>query len=358
VTRHISNAGAGAVMAVLVLLLVVGIRGHADEPPRAGSVSPSPQTPSVPPLKPRKDAVERLGPSLQGRIVDEAGRPLKGAKVILHSGFETRWKNDEAVTDANGRYRFDTVRSSMIKAENEDRWDQYVGVRIEHPTHVESDGQSWRDLRIPGIPGHVETLDLRLTPAGHIEGILKDAKTGEPLKILDLRITHPIQTRGHGSTFLAYATTDGEGRFRSISLFPGEYDVEVNSGTLDHPLIGRVKVEPGKTTSATFDAVSLPKVLEGRVLDSEGKPLDGVEVTLLDPKDSDIEIHGKDDFSKLRTRAWTITRLREESFELAFLPGLERSRFVLAVHAEQGWAKVPVESLEKGEPIRLRPWKP
>jgi hypothetical protein len=47
-----------------------------------------------------------------------------------------------------------------------------------------------------------------------------------------------------------------------------------------------------------------------------------------------------------------------DRFELAFLPGLEESRFVLTAQKEQGWAKVPVESLERGEPIRLRPWKP
>jgi hypothetical protein len=91
-----------------------------------------------------------------------------------------------------------------------------------------------------------------------------------------------------------------------------------------------------------------------------GKPLDDVEVTLLAPKDSNAEPRGKDDFMKVRTRAWTIFRPKwQESFELAFLPGLEQSRFVLAIHKELGWAKVPVESLEKGEPIRLRrPWKP
>ena len=62
---------------------------------------------------------------------------------------------------------------------------------------------------------------------------------------------------------------------------------------------------------------------------------------------------------KVRTRAWTNFRPGwQERFELAFLPGLEGWRFVLAVHKELGWAKVPVERLEQGEPIRLRPWKP
>lgn len=360
--KLLSIVGMGAGLAIPVFLAGGGVRGWASEPPGTGGAGLSSQNVTKsqePPAKPRQNAAEGRGPSLRGRIVDEAGRPLRGAKVILYGGYATRWKIAESRTDDDGRYRFEAVRSTMIKDEKEDRWDQYVGLQIEHPTHVESDGRSWRDVRIPGIPGHVETLDLQLTPAGHIEGLLQDAKTGKPLKHLDLRIMHPTRTRGHGSTFHAHATTDDRGRFRSISLFPGEYDVEANSSTLDYPLIGQVEVEPGETTSATCDAVSLPRVIEGRVLDAAGRPLDGVEVTLLAPKDSDVELHGKDDFTKLRTRAWTISRPSwQERFQLAFLPGLEQSRFVLAVHEKLGWARASVESLEKGEPIRLRPWKP
>jgi protocatechuate 3,4-dioxygenase beta subunit len=90
----------------------------------------------------------------------------------------------------------------------------------------------------------------------------------------------PSKSRGHAATFDAYAKTDDQGRFRSISLFPGEYDVEVNSTTLGYPVIGQVKVEPGKDTAATFDAVSLPRIIVGRIVDMNGKPLDDVEVTL------------------------------------------------------------------------------
>lgn len=307
--------------------------------------------------KPAADAAK--GPALRGVITDEDGKPLPGAKVILYSGFATRWKNAEAETDAEGRYRFDKIQSSMIQNAKKDSWDYNVGVRIEHPTHIEADGRSWREIRLPASPDHVETLDLKLARGGHIEGLLKDAKTGQPLKTLDLRIMTPTKSHGHGSTFHAYATTDDEGRFRTITLYPGEYDVEANSSTLDYPVIGQVKVEAGKTSTANFDAVSLPRVISGRVVDAEGKPLDGVDVTLLAPKDSDVEIHGKDDFSKVRTRAWTIYSPKShDRFELAFLPGLEEARYVVAFHKRLGWAKVSVESLEKGEPVRLQPLKP
>ena len=335
------------------LLALCRLPGKANDPPVQQARSPQEAK------KPAEEPAGRKGPTLQGRIVDEAGQSLSGAKIILYAGFATRWKIAEAETDSGGRYRFDSVQSSMIKDQQADRWDQFVGVRVEHPTHVEADGRSWRDITIPGNAGHVETLDLKLTLAGHIHGLLKDAKTGEPLKELNLQIMTPTGSHGHGVTFSAYATTDDQGRFRSVSLFPAEYDVVVNSTTLDYPVIGQVKVERGKISTVTFDAMSLPKVIGGRIVDSNGKSLDDVEVTLLEPKDSSIEPRGMNDFSNVRTRAWTIFRPKwQERFELAFLPGLEQSRFVLAVHKELGWAKVSVESLEKGEPIRLHPWKP
>ena len=57
--------------------------------------------------------------------------------------------------------------------------------------------------------------------------------------------------------------------------------------------------------------------------------------------------------------AWTNFRPGwQERFELDFLPGLEGSRFVLAVHKELGWAKAPWNASSRGEPIRLRPWSP
>jgi protocatechuate 3,4-dioxygenase beta subunit len=329
-------------------LLVVGLASQTDV-----------KSQEVPAKPWGNGAPEKKGPALRGRLVDEAGRPLPGTKVILYGGLFTRWKIAESETDAEGRYRFETVQSAMIKDEKENRGDQYVGIRFEHPTHVESDGQSWRDIRIPGVPGHMETLDLQFTPGGRIEGLLKDAKTREPIKNLDLRVMQRPKAPGQRSRFWWYATTDNEGRFRTINLFPGEYDVDANSTTMGYPVLGRVKVEAGKTTSVNFDAVSLPKVIGGRVLDAAGQPIAEVEVTLLAPKDSDAELYHSDDFEKIRSRAWTIFRPSwMERFELAFLPGLEQSRFVMASHKEFGWAKVPVESLEKGEPIRLRPWKP
>ncbi len=98
-----------SVFFLAALVALCGLRAIADEPP--GKVGRS----SRDAKKPAQQAAKTGGPGLQGRIVDEAGQPLRGAKVILYAGIATRWKIAEAETGADGRYRFDSVESSMVK---------------------------------------------------------------------------------------------------------------------------------------------------------------------------------------------------------------------------------------------------
>src|SRR5262245_39227645 len=87
-----------------ILLTVVGLRLGASEVPVEGGQDAQ---------KPAEAAAKKRGPALEGRITDEAGRPLRGAKVILYGGVATRWKIAEAETGADGRYRFDSVQSTL-----------------------------------------------------------------------------------------------------------------------------------------------------------------------------------------------------------------------------------------------------
>jgi hypothetical protein len=123
---------------------------------------------------------------------------------------------------------------------------------------------------------------------------------------------------------------------------------------LDEELLGTVKVEAGRTAQVKFEPIALPKLLKGVVMGADGKPVSGVEVTLLAPADEGVILTKPREFD-VRSRSWDLTRA-DGRFTLAFLPGLEKSRFVLAWHKRHGWTKISVKDLESGTPVRLAPW--
>ncbi len=216
-----------------------------------------------------EQAPKKQGPILTGRIVDEAGRPLAGAKIILYSGLATRWKGQETTTDREGRYRFDPLETgSMIKAEPGDRWDLRPGMRIEHPTHVSADGKSWWDITVPGIDRKEHVQDFRMVPGGRLAGRVLDPKTRVPLKRLSLNIGSPSK---RNSRFHVYARTDDEGRFTSEPLFPGEYVVYVNVTELGMPELGRVRIEAKKTLEKEFSQDKLKWAIAMGVTAHNGK---------------------------------------------------------------------------------------
>lgn len=193
---------------------------------------------------------DKAGPILRGTIVDEAGKPLAGARVTLYSGIATRWKGQEATTGEDGTYRFDPLKTgSMTKKDKADRWDLYVGVQIFHPTHASEDGHSWWDLTVPGINGHEEVRDFKMIPGGAVSGRIVDADTGKPMPGLDLRVMSPGP---RNVKFNRYATTDKDGRFDVPALFPGEYTIDVNSPRLSYPVLGQVRIEAKKTAELSY----------------------------------------------------------------------------------------------------------
>lgn len=193
---------------------------------------------------------DKQGPILTGRIVDEAGRPLPGVKVVLYNGLYTRWKGQETTTGPDGRYRFDPLRSGgMVGDGANGRWDWRTGLRLEHPTHVNADGKSWRDIQVPGIDRREHVQDFRMVPGGRLRGRVLDPKIGKPLRRLDLIIASPDLRRHR---FKVDARTDDDGRFVSETLFPGEYVVVANVPELNYRELGRFRIEATQTLKRDF----------------------------------------------------------------------------------------------------------
>lgn len=204
-----------------------------------------------------EERTDKQAVKLQGLITDETGQPLAKVKVVLYSGIATRGRGQETFTNAKGEYRFDPLETgtSVWSEEREgDRPSAYwnTGMEFEHPRYVPADGKSWRDLQIPQKPGHVETLDMKMTPGGKLSGVVLDKKTGEPLAELGLRIYTKSEGKNEQADFFTYATTDKQGRFTSDALFPGRYTIDINDGAFrgvhKYLRLGSVEVPAEKTT--------------------------------------------------------------------------------------------------------------
>lgn len=185
-----------------------------------------------------------------GSMVDEKGQPLPGVKITLYGGLATRLKGQQAETNQHGEYVFRPLNTgAMTKRDDADDWSLYTGIQLEHPTHASADGKSWWDIEAPRNPGHVQTRDFRMVPGGAIAGTVVDQTSAQPIGKLDLRIKG---AKDQPHDVLRYTTTDDKGAVRETALFPGEYDVDVNSPKFSYPVIGHVTIEAGKEAKVTL----------------------------------------------------------------------------------------------------------
>lgn len=128
-------------------------------------------------------------------------------------------------------------------------------LRLFHETKCSDDGADHWDLAVPTDTGHTETKDLRLIPGGTVSGIVRDAKTGEPIKNIYLRIRAADSEKRNFERGFA---NNNHGEFRETGLFPGKYFIErVDAGSEEKPL-GEVIVSVGQEVQATLDWPTSP----------------------------------------------------------------------------------------------------
>lgn len=222
-------------------------------------------------------------PVLSGRVVDEQEKPLPGVKVVLYGGADTRFREQETLTDDEGQYDFDPLTSGLVSRSRGEPTARLVGVVFEHETHVPADGISWRDITITLEEGKetVETLDLKMVPGGRVSGIVRHAETGEPMPKLSLRLYNGLPGE-KGATYHEYAATDENGQFATAAVFPGRYVIDINDndfeGDRKYPKIGLVEVKAGETAIVELTTRNQPQLQDPFTITGTGQLEDGTLV--------------------------------------------------------------------------------
>lgn len=205
---------------------------------------------------------------VEGRIVDEDGKPLEGvwismtaetpeyAKIGFCGDTIYRYLDGRAETDKNGHFRLENLPSDKIVIEAYDS---------EH-------------ARIDGMPLAVDRKDhvLTMTKPPVVAGTVLDARTGKPIT------SFTVGRYGRGTQF-----NSPDGRFRLSSTFTRlgevmELTVEAPGYCYGHT-VAEAKPASKIDYKATVIKLQPAGKFEGLITEANsGKPIGGVTVTVLD----------------------------------------------------------------------------
>jgi len=221
-----------------------------------------------------------------GRILDEKGKPIAGAKVQVRLANDPKpansdgrvrydnsfaWGSDAASTDADGRWRIDNVPDHP-KVE--------LSLLVTHPDYV-TDDQWARTAKEAGITTATlrkGTAALTLKAGVVVRGKVTDPD-GKPIKdAVVVQGDDPYD--GHTtSTF----STDADGRFRLPALPSGKASITIIASGWS-PQMRKIDLKPDLPVQDFRMAAGKPVRL--RVVDIAGKPVPKAFVSLLEWKGS------------------------------------------------------------------------
>ncbi len=196
---------------------------------------------------------------VEGRVVDRNGGGISGAQVLMKRR-SSEWVVAATIgkdeTGEDGRYRLEELEAGRGNVILASARDYLTG---------SSDPFQFQPGESFSIP------DIVLSMAGAIEGAVMGAD-GKGLEGVD------VSVRGQ----FVRATSDEKGLFSLKGLSGGTIDLEARSGHHLDAVIPGVNVAPDQVTRGVRIVLQKGSSLKGTVKDSEGLPIGGAQVVLLD----------------------------------------------------------------------------
>lgn len=195
--------------------------------------------------------------SLDGRVLDERGAPVEGARVELTSLRARTVFESFAMTEVDGTFRFDGIPQPAYR------------IVVDHPSFAT---KRLEDVR----PARSARLEIRLAVGGSIEGELVDEDDGRVIE-------RAIVGLYSGDDLVDEDASDGRGHFSFERITPGRYRLTVRSR--EHlPYERNVTLAPGRYELPHLDVGRIELlgafVIRGTVVDSLGDPVERARITL------------------------------------------------------------------------------
>lgn len=209
------------------------------------------------------------GQTVTGRVVDAEGRPMSGVEVwrphTLQEAMRRAARRPAAVSGPDGLFTI----SNLLPGET-----------------LTACPAEWLPAQVR--PGHNpdKPLEIRLQPAVRVAGRVVDGRS-EPVPGLDVTVELAGSSSGcvilsppepcPGNPHRRSRPTDADGRFVFEAMQPGWFTIRVSDGT--GPQVVRweaVAGENGGEAEVVLPGKLVP--LEGRVMDADGRPVEGAQV--------------------------------------------------------------------------------
>lgn len=201
---------------------------------------------------------------ISGSVTDEEGNPVEGVLVIAFSPAPGLFEGFYAVTGANGRYRIANNLAS--------------GTYNVTPLFPRGYIWSFRDAKQVEVKaGEEVTVDFKLRKSGIISGTV-EYSDGTPAA------NATVIAVSRDGRYFGYAISGIDGSFRIDSgLDTGTYQVMAFAGKAVFSVPVEVDVTAGKETSGVRLVLrgkgKALALLEGKVTDEDGNPIEGAEVS-------------------------------------------------------------------------------
>ena len=327
------------------------------------------------------------GATIEGRFLNEFGRPVAGESVWL-DGEELPPSSsvlDSAETDDEGRFRFDgvplnrdwhfTVRVHGTRHEiageafqfekpetrefkltllTDESTDGKAEFRLEQAQERANDRQRVKAAE----PADDNRVHMNLIAAQHVlllEG--REIVTWEDVEAKIKALPDPSRARPH-----LYFTRGAmeAGRYEAARKEVGRLDREYD---LDGYSVGSLQPR----TAAHYDRIAGPDDLipdpalrrEGTIVDIHGDPVAGAEVVLITPVDESMPYKAYDVYvvsGRVRNPLDEVLTHTDETGRFAVYPPKETPFSVLALHPDVGIALVESEWFEQDQQVKLIPW--
>ncbi|WZP00803.1 M56 family metallopeptidase [Isosphaeraceae bacterium EP7] len=247
--------------------IVVSAKGFA---PRRLSVQ------AGPPDKPAEVSVTLdPGHRIRGRVVDDALQPIAKVRVAFEHDLLGTFDGVSTMTDESGRFSLDSLSAGGVFS--------FYGMELsfleKHSLPLDTD----------------EVVTVRLKPAGEISGRVVDSKTDQPIRAFNVLLSFSPDWKSGDPSVRLHTHNVGlgepcrsdQGQFKISHLFLGmPLQVTVSADGYQRRIVPRVvATDPRVKSTTTFrldpiDPANL-RSYGGRILDSAGLPVSGVQLRLI-----------------------------------------------------------------------------